>query len=386
MKIIRVIDACYPVINGTTKEAFCFSNELEKRNIESPIFTSNIGAKNLPKMQRIENVLIVRFKIIFKFFRFFITPKMKRELRSQTADILHIHNYRGYHSHIAYKIAKKMKIPYVINPCGSLLGYRKYLKGIKSLPYKLYDFLTQKKVILDANKVIVESIDEFNEAVDFGVLKHKITLIPMGIDVKKYLTNRTFHEITEKQPLCLLFVGRIAKNRNLEPILKAMQNLTNVELRIVGEEVTISSMLTSGYLSDLKRYVKNHNLSEKVLFIGPKYGDKLIEEYKKADCFIYTSLSENFGQTIQEAAAANLPLICTPVGFAKEIIIPGKTGFFVDFENPNLIVDVVNKLKSIELRRTINENLKKVMQKSYDWESVIKKYIRIYTNICDVNN
>ena len=52
-----------------------------------------------------------------------------------------------------------------------------------------------------------------------------------------------------------------------------------------------------------------------------------------ANIFVYPSLYENFGQPLIEAAAHGLPLISTPVGIARDIIIDGEG---VIGENPTI--------------------------------------------------
>jgi len=378
MKVLRLIESFYPVVNGATKEAFHFSNELEKRKIQSPIYTTYFNASNSPKEEKIHNVHVKRFKSLFKFMKFIYTPSMIREIKINNFDLIHIHNYRGYHAHIGYKIAKKKKIPYVINPCGSLYGYKHIFKGIKRFPYFFYDFLTCKKVIKNADRIIVESKIEYKEAIKFGVDASKIKIIPMGIDSKKYKKTIQHTEISAENPLKLLFVGRISRNRNLEPIIEAMEKVEDVKLKIVGNEAKSSMLLRTGYLDELKEYVNLKNLNKKVDFQDAKYGEDLINEYKQADCFIYTSLSENFGQTIFEAATTGLPLICTSVGIANEILIQNETGFFVDFYNPNDIIEAINKLKLKSLRIKFSTKIQGLISDKYNWNMIIREYIKIY--------
>ncbi|WP_371803595.1 glycosyltransferase family 4 protein [Candidatus Lokiarchaeum ossiferum] len=382
MKVTRIIDSFYPFMSGPAKEAFYFSSYLEKNGIPSPVYTSFLDVSNVPAEQTVENVHILRYPIKYRFMRFVYTPQMKHALNLEDMDVVHAHNYRSYQSHLGYKIARKKKIPFVINPCGGLLGYKAYLKGVKSLPYRIYDFLTRKKIILGAAKVIVESKKEFDEALKFGVHAEKIKLIPMGIDYLQYYNkSKEFLPCDSKNPLKILFVGRIARNRNLEPIIEAMRCLENVELRIVGDEAYISQGLKEGYISELQQLSKKYHLEDKIFFVGAKYDKDLINEYKSADCFVYTSLSENFGQPIQEAAAAGLPLICTRIGIALDIIVEDVTGFFVNFNSPEEIVEKLEKLKSLEKRRSMSANIQDIIKTNYSWDKIIGEYISVYEEI-----
>ena len=98
---------------------------------------------------------------------------------------------------------------------------------------------------------------------------------------------------------------------------------------------------------------------------------------RTADVFLYTSLSENFGQTILEAGAAGLPMICTRVGIAPEIIKNGKNGFIVRGE-PLEIADKIVELCDRKKRERFGRLTRDIVKKNFDWESIINKYAAIY--------
>ena len=109
----------------------------------------------------------------------------------------------------------------------------------------------------------------------------------------------------------------------------------------------------------IERKVVSMGLSDKVEFTDQLYGSDLIRAYNSADVFVYISLYENFGQTILEAAAAGLPIISTPVGVTKDIIVNGKTGFLMSFHNPEELSEKIMLLiQDRELRERFR-NIKK---------------------------
>lgn len=365
MKVARTVESFYPFVSGPAKQALEISKRL---GIDSPIYTTDYMAKGSPSHEIYEGVKVFRFKSMFSFMRYIITPGLKKAL--DDAEIIHAHNYRSYQTQMAFNVAKKKGIPFIINTHGSLLGYQAYLKGLSALPYKAFDIIGRKQ-IMQADKVIVSSKFEIDEALRFGVPKHKIEIIPMGIDVDAYETKRKPDKI-----LRLLFVGRISRNRNLEPIIKAMDNLEGARLRIVGEESKSSAMSSDGYLDELKVMAKGKQIE----FAGAKFGKELIEEYKNADVFVYTSLSENFGQCILEAGASGLPLITTRVGVANELV-DEKTGFLVDFDDARSIRRHIETLNDKKIRDKLGKNITLRVKEQFSWESVISRYRRLYKDV-----
>ena len=111
------------------------------------------------------------------------------------------------------------------------------------MPYHLYDAATLKISAKRAQAVIVSSKFEYEDALEFGIEKEKIKIIPMGIDVEEF----------EKKPdtseeLKVLFVGRIARVRRIELLLQAVSQLNfPFHLTIAGGEEKTSSVTRMGY-------------------------------------------------------------------------------------------------------------------------------------------
>ena len=380
MKILRTIESFYPYVTGPGNQAFMISKELENKGISSPVFTTDKHATDSPESELIDGVNIKRFKVKAKFMKFFYTPDMKESIIDEKPEIIHAHNYRSYQTNLSYNISRKLGIPFVINTHGSLLGYETITRGVNKLPYKAFDIL-KKKTVLDASAVIVSSRQEKEEALEFGVDEEKIYVIPMGIDVDHYDSIRRKRKDDKVR---LLFVGRICRDRNIKPILKALKRAhnENIELRVVGGEVKRSDTEKDGYLDELKSYAEKHNLN--VTFPGPIYGKDLIREYKDADIFIYTSLWENFGQAMLEAAASGLPIIATPVGIAEDIIKHGETGYIIDFEELDYFQSLKERINSLldpKKRKAFGSKMKKIIRQDYQWEDITMEYEKMYLKV-----
>ena len=259
-----------------------------------------------------------------------------------------------------------------------MLGYKKYLPSSQHTPYQLYDALTLKASAKSADAVVVSSKLEYEDAVEFGIKKNKLHVIPMGIDVNEYI-NKPVRP--NKNTINILFVGRIARVRRIELLLQAVAKLPiRFYLTLVGGEEKTSSLSRSGYLDELKKLCKNLNINDRVTFIGPVAQDELSNWYSKGDIFVYSSLYENFGQPILEAAAAGLPIVSTPVGVAKEIITENETGFLFNGKSQDL-ADRITQLADHNLRKKMGNALKKKVRNHYGWQEIIDQYMNVYQSL-----
>jgi len=278
-------------------------------------------------------------------------------------------------------ISKLKRTPYIINPHGQASGYT-LLSQIFPTPYKLYDILTFRRVLRNATVVIAASTQELKEIKNFGVADNKIKLIPAGINIE---FPKTSTKKGSNSTIKLLFIGRISRNRRVELLIKAFKILTmkhkNLELWIVGGEERTSFTFKRGFLRELKDFCKKLKISDRVHFTGQLLQTELIKYYLESDIFIYISDYENFGQTILEAAAAGLPLICSPQGIASEIIEEGKSGFLID-KNPRNIAEKIEYLIVNETERiSFGERIRKLVEKKYSWKKITKKYMKLYQSL-----
>ena len=259
-----------------------------------------------------------------------------------------------------------------------MLGYKKYLPSNQHTPYKLYDALTLKASAKSADAVVVSSKLEYEDAVEFGIQKTKLHVIPMGIDVDEYVDNPIN---PNGDAINILFVGRIARVRRIEILLQAVAKLSiSFHVTLVGGEEKTSSLSRSGYLDELKKLCKDLNINDRVTFVGPVAQNELFNWYSKGDIFVYPSLYENFGQPILEAAAAGLPIVSTPVGVAQEIITDNETGFLFNGDDQEL-ANRITQLTDQNLRKKIGGAVRERVRSLYGWEGIIKQYLDLYRSL-----
>ncbi len=236
--------------------------------------------------------------------------------------------------------------------------------------------MTLKTSAKRAQAIIVSSKFEYEDALEFGIPKDKIHVIPMGAKV-----DNTIKERTANDTLQLLFVGRIARVRRLELLLHAVEKLTfPFHLTIAGGEEKTSSVTRSGYLKELKALTQRLNLNSKVTFTGRKPQEELKTYYEMADLFVYPSKFENFGQPLIEAGAHGLPIIATPVGVARDIVIEGETGYLTS-DDPIAMSDRIHLLQDDNLRKQMGIQIKNLIKEKFDWENIMNQYVSLYNSL-----
>ena len=100
-------------------------------------------------------------------------------------DIIHIHEHRHSLAIITHHYAKKNNIPYVLQAHGSVMPFFQKEK-MKEVFDKMWGF----NILHDACKVFALSEVEKEQYIKMGVGKDKIEIVPLGINLKEFITRK----------------------------------------------------------------------------------------------------------------------------------------------------------------------------------------------------
>lgn len=141
----------------------------------------------------------------------------------------------------------------------------------------------------------------------------------------------------------LLYVGRLAPEKQIErlhPVLSASKNLS---LAIVGD-------------GPHRAYLEKHFYGTNTTFIGFLHGRDLAAAYASSDLFVFPSTTETLGLVILEAMASGLPVVAANSGPTLEQVRDGFNGLLYSPSNPDSLTKAVLALENPELRKHLSEN------------------------------
>jgi glycosyltransferase involved in cell wall biosynthesis len=200
----------------------------------------------------------------------------------------------------------------------------------------------------------------------------KVIYIPNGVDLKRFVNNRTGRDHTKL--IRLLSVGRLVEIKGHRYIIEALSYLKNgypqLKLDILGNGPL------KGSLVQLAKKLAIHDI---VKFRSPVSHEEMPQVYKEYDYFVMPSISEGFPVALLEAMASKLPVVASD--------IPGITGV-VDQDAATLALcensrDLAHQLKwvfehpSTIVRKT---EIAYEMVKKYDWDIVAKLEVGDFSN------
>ena len=182
----------------------------------------------------------------------------------------------------------------------------------------------------------------------YGV-KAPINVVMTGIEPRAYKHNdgRSVHKEYEIDPKdkILLYLSRIAKEKNLEFLLKAFK-------KIVHAYPKCHLVLAGGGPEEewCKKKIKQMSLSKSVTMTGMLPKEEANEMFGAADIFTFPSVTETQGIVIAEAMAAGTPPVAVGKMGPTDLVHDGEDGYLTKLNIQDFTNKVLKLLKNDMLR------------------------------------
>lgn len=163
--------------------------------------------------------------------------------------------------------------------------------------------------------------------------------------------------------LNLLYVGRLIRIKRIFDILKAIENLKNYKLDIIGE---------GELYSKLRGYTEKRKLN--VNFLSRVDYELMPQVYKNYDILILPSESETFGYVVLEAIMSSVvPIVSSQVG-AKDFI---RENFHFNVGDINALRQKIERLRDENLRNELVKYSKNLVLSKATPEIWVEKFSSI---------
>jgi 1,2-diacylglycerol 3-alpha-glucosyltransferase len=199
-------------------------------------------------------------------------------------------------------------------------------------------------------------------------VESRIEVVPSGIDVGRFgagrrsLPLRASLGVGAEQQL-LLFVSRLAREKNVDVLLEALADVADPRLRLViaGDGPA---------RAELEELARGLGVADAVRFLGAVPRDRLPDLYASADAFVFPSTSETQGLVLAEALAAGARVIaaeCPPnrdvIGDAGILVGGDRAGFAAALRRHEGVVNdaLVRRSKRAAARFALSHQVDRIL-------------------------
>jgi glycosyltransferase involved in cell wall biosynthesis len=366
----------------------------DPRNIQTPYsryFIPKIDYKELNKNKNIQNSYKVITQSIY-------SREAKRQLElllsENVVDIAQLNNIHNYLTPSIIPVLRKKEIPIVWrvldykmicpnttfisgeNICESCKNKSFMMCTIKkckkdsfrasfvaSLEAYFYSFLGYYKYV---DLFIFQSDFSRNKFIEFGFDPNRTAVIKNPI-------NATTIEPSYEHKDFILFFGRLERIKGIYTLFRAMKNLPEIQLKVIG---------TGKEYDNCIEYIHRHKLRN-VEFLGTKWGDELDSILAQA---VFTVVPSEWYEvspySLLQSFAAGKPVIGTDIAGIRDLIEEGLNGLLFKMGDSQDLEDKIRSLyNSQESIVTMGKNARATVDKYHSYDHYYKETISIFQNL-----
>ena len=231
--------------------------------------------------------------------------------------------------------------------------------------------------LVAANVCVSRSVAEFSVKAG-GLLPSKVPVIHNGVDAEKFAVAAPVSLASLGIPpgaRVILTVGRLDPQKGLLVLLDSAKSLVaefpELHFLLVGE---------GPQRSELETGIRHRGLSGRVHLAG--WRADVPQLLKAATIFVLPSLWEGLPNVVLEAMAAGVPVICSRVEGAEELIDANRTGLLVDPGSPTELQPSIRQLlREPERADQLARAARETVRLEFTWEQMAARYQTLYRQL-----
>jgi glycosyltransferase involved in cell wall biosynthesis len=219
----------------------------------------------------------------------------------------------------------------------------------------------------------------------YGIKKDKIIVIPHGVTG---LPGKAVTEVRKSKDIQILSLGFLRKNKGLEILAKAFENLmkknARIRLLIVGG---IHAHDEKTYINELLKDIEQLGHGRILLknFVNEDFLNKIILE---SDIVVLLSEETRFVESsgaLARVADFIKPIICSKVPKFSTELKNGENCLMIENTPESLARSLELLISDSELRQKLSTNLRREFAAMY-WDSIAAKHVELYKKTLAANS
>ncbi len=291
-------------------------------------------------------------------------------------DVIHAHHPVIVGAEAA-RFSEELDVPMVFTFHTMYHEYTHYFLGMDNELVKQIVRRSVRDFANRADHIIAPSPAVVNLMPSYGIQK-PVDILPTPVDIDKFKP-RPKPLLDNPDRIRLIYVGRVAKEKNLDFLLRVFAQAAakdeRLEMLLVGGGPT---------LDDLRKLAKRLEIDHKVTFTGMVPFEQVVDELSLADLFIFSSTSETQGLVVLEAMAAGLPVVMVESEALLYFVNPGQDCIVAPEKENDMAAAILSLIKDPDRLRAMGKAARANAEK-YSIPALTTRLLDVYQAAADAH-
>ena len=213
--------------------------------------------------------------------------------------------------------------------------------------------------------------------------REKFVTVYSGMEVEPFLNPRRPREEVRRelgfQPGEIV-VGKVARLFHL----KGHDDLIAAAREVIAGNPRVRFLFVGDGLlrNELERQIDAAGLSDKFVFTGLVPNDQVPELIGAMDIVVHTSLREGLARVLPQGLIAGKPVVSYDVDGAREVVLPGQTGYLLPPRSiAGLVASILELASDADLRNRLGQSGRERFTDQFRHQTMTRRLREIYAQV-----
>jgi glycosyltransferase involved in cell wall biosynthesis len=385
MRILHVVPTYLPATRygGPIYSVHGLAQALSELNHDVHVFTTNVDGQGNSEVPLGEPVDMDGVKVWYFPAgwprRIYRSPAMATKLAEMVEhfDVVHLHSVFLWPTWAAAAACRKSGVPYVVSPRGMMV--RELIRSRSYLAKTSWIALIERSNLEHAAAIHVTADIEAAEIEKFGFNLPPLINIPNGVAMPSAASDQAVSSeirrlCEDRQPL-ILYLGRLNWKKNLLELVCAMSDVPHGHLAIVGYD-------EDNHAAKVSETAASLGLQERITVIPrPILGADKEALFASCEVFVLPSISENFGNSVLEAAIRGKPMVVSDRAGVAALVREHQCGVLCAPKADSIGRAIAGMLGDLERTRIMGKRARSAALSDYSWPAIARRMSTAYEKI-----
>lgn len=302
-------------------------------------------------------------------YRRYLNRRINALVKTEQIDLIEAPDWTGLTAFMRFKV------PLVIRFNGS----DTYFCHLENRPQKWKNRWFERLALKNADALVSVSAFTADTTRKLFKLKQDIRVIPNSVDIARFTPKPE-----QQLPYRVLYFGTLIRKKGVLELPAVFNRvhaeLPQVEFVLAGKDVV--DVLTNQSTYHLMLGAMNPSTRKQTHFLGALPYEAVKDEIAKATVVVLPSFAEALPMTWLEALAMEKALITSDIGWAKEVMIHGETGYMVAPKDHIAFAGyILDFLKDADLRTSMGARGREHVKANFSSEDITARNLTYYQSV-----